>query len=248
MDHSGRARPERQRGFLGEMRDAVRRGSAGPVTVGVPAGRAGRLGMAPPGTSGSQAEALPSRIVHSGHRHRIGSELAGSWQGRPAVVFDLDLATDYGGNVEGGGGVVSGRFHVGALAVGEAFGWWAMTRQDVREHLSWAGRGARLPGTGRLERVLMLADPGALAPPPAAVIDWVGHDVAARRIGRYPLSALELAGQWAFALLPVAGLEHSDENAAALAARLGRPALAPWPEQLLGLLAELGSRLERSPG
>jgi hypothetical protein len=48
--------------------------------------------------------------------------------------------------------------------------------------------------------------------------------------------------------VPVAGLEHSDENAAALAARLGRPELGPWPEQMLGLLAEFCSRLEGAPG
>jgi hypothetical protein len=41
---------------------------------------------------------------------------------------------------------------------------------------------------------------------------------------------------------------HSDENAAAQATRLGRPELGPWPEQLLGLLAEFGSRLETAQG
>jgi hypothetical protein len=61
----------RRRGFLGEMRDAVKRGSAGPVNAPAPAGRAEWLGLAPPGTAGSQAEALPSRIVHAGHRHKI---------------------------------------------------------------------------------------------------------------------------------------------------------------------------------
>ena len=94
MDRSG---PGRRRGFLGEMRDAVKRGSAGPLNAPAPAGRAERLGMTPPRTGASQAEALPSRIVHAGHRHKILSELAGNWQGRPAVVFDLHLATDYGG-------------------------------------------------------------------------------------------------------------------------------------------------------
>ena len=91
-------------------------------------------------------------------------------------------------------------------------------------------------------------DHSGQARPAADVIDWVGREVAGRRIGRYPLSALELAGQRALAAVPVAGLEHSDENAAAQASRLARPQLGPWPEQLLGLLAELGSRLETAPG
>jgi hypothetical protein len=147
MDHCGQARPGRRHGFLGEVRQAVRRGAA------------------------------------AGHRHRIGAELAGSWNGRPAVVLDLDLATDYGSRGEDAGGVVRGRFHVAAVAVSQAFGWWAMTRQDVREHLPPAARGARLPGTGRLERVLMLTDPGALPAVPPPVIDWVGREVAGRRIG-----------------------------------------------------------------
>ena len=244
MDNSGRAGQRRQRGFFGEMRAAVKRGSAGPMDTAPPAGRAERLGLTAPGPAGSQAETLPSRIVHAGHRHRIGSELAGSWRGRPTVVFDLHLATDYGGRGEDVGGVVTGRFHVAAIAVRQPFGWWAMTRPDVREHLPEAGRGVRLPGTGRLERVLMIADPGAGPPVPPSVIDWIGREAAARRIGRYPLSALELAGEWVLAAVPVAGLEHSDENAAAQASRLGRPELGPWPEQLLGLLAEFGSRLE----
>ena len=248
MDHPGQARRGRQPGFLGELRDAVRRGSAGPVSVPPPAGRAERLGLAAPGLTGSQAEALPSRIVHAGHRHKIGAELAGSWHGRRAVVFDLHLATDYGGRGEDVGGVDTGRFHVAAIGVRGTFGWWAMTRQDVREHLPQPGRGVRLPGTGRLERVLMLADPGGLPPVPPAVIDWVGREVAGRRIGRYPLSALELTGQWALAFVATAGLEHSDENAAARASRLGRPELGPWPEQLLGLLDEFGSQLEAASG
>jgi hypothetical protein len=58
---------------------------------------------------------------------------------------------------------------------------------------------------------------------------------------------LEVAAQWALAAIPVAGMEHSDENAAALATRLSRPELGPWPEQLLGLLAEFSSRLEATP-
>jgi hypothetical protein len=244
MDQPG---PGRRRGFFAEMRDAVKRGSAGPVDVAPPPGRAERLGLSPPGPGGSQAEALPSRIVHAGHRHRIGSELAGTWHGRPAVVFDLHLATDYGGRGEDPGGVETGRFHVVAVGVRGTSGWWIMTRPDVREHLPEANRGARVPGTGRLERVLMLTDPGSRPPLPPPVIDWVGREVVGRRIGRYPVSALELAGPWLLAALPVAGLEHSDENAAAQAARLGRANLAPWPEQLLGLLAEFGSRLEAGP-
>src|SRR5262249_54541032 len=200
-------------GFLGEMRAAARRGPAGPVSQDPPAGRAGRLGLAAPGPGGSLAEGLPSRIVHAGHRHGTGSELAGSWHGRQAVLFDLHLATDYGGRGEDTGGVVTGRFHVAALASRVACDWWAMTRQGVREHLPPAGRGTRMPGTGRLERVLVLADPGGLAPVPQRVTDWIGREIAGRRIGRRPLSALELAGCWALAVLPSAGLEHSDENA-----------------------------------
>jgi hypothetical protein len=141
MDRSGSARPGRPRGFLGEMREAFRRGSAGPVTAVAPAGRAERLGLAPPEQGGSQAEALPSRIVHAGHRHRIGAELAGNWHGRAAVVFDLDLATD-------------------------------------------SAAGARTSA----------GEPGGQSPLPAPVIDWVGREVTGRRIGRYPISALELAG------------------------------------------------------
>jgi hypothetical protein len=244
VDDSGLGR---RRGFLGELRDAAKRGSAGPVNAPASAGRAERLGLAPPGTAGSQAEALPSRIVHAGHRHKIVSELTGHWQGRPAVVFDLDLATDYGGRGEDTDGVVKGRFHVAAIAVRVSRGWWAVTRPDIREHLPQAGRGARLPGTGRLERVWMLTDPGVVPPVPPEVLDWVSRQVAGRRIGRYPLSALEVAGPWALAAVPVAGLEHSDENAAARASRFGRPDLGPWPDQLLGLLAEFGSRLETAP-
>jgi hypothetical protein len=56
-----------------------------------------------------------------------------------------------------------------------------------------------------------------------------------------------VAGQWALAAIPVAGMEHSDENAATLATRLSRPELGPWPEQLLGLLTEFGSRVEETP-
>ena len=86
MDRPGQAR-RRRPGFLGELRDAVKRGSAGPVSVPPPAGRAERLGLAAPGLAGSQAEALPSRIVHAGHRHKIGAELAGSWHGRPDSIL-----------------------------------------------------------------------------------------------------------------------------------------------------------------
>ena len=245
MDRSG---PGRRRGFLGEMRDAVKRGSAGPLNAPAPAGRAERLGMTPPRTGASQAEALPSRIVHAGHRHKILSDLAGNWQGRPAVVFDLHLATDYGGRGEDVGGVVASRFHVAAIAVPVPRGWWAVTRPDIREHLPQAGRGTRLPGTGRLERVWVLTDPGVVPPVTPQVMGWVSRQVADRRIGRYPLSALEVAGSWALAAVPVAGLEHSDENAAARAGRFERPELGPWPEQLLGLLAEFSSRLETAPG
>jgi hypothetical protein len=130
------------------MRDAVKRGSAGPVNASAPAGRAERLGLARPGAAGtarSQAEELLSRIVHAGHRHKIVSELTGNWQDRPAVVFDLDLATDYGDRGEDTGGVVTGRFHVGAIVVRVSRGRWAVTRTDIREHLPQAGRGARLP-------------------------------------------------------------------------------------------------------
>jgi len=244
MDDRGQGLPGPRRGFLGEMRDAIRRGSAGPVTTAPPPGRAERLGLAPPGPAASQAEALPSPIVHAGHRHAIGSELAGSWQGRPAVVFDLQLSSDYGGSGEDPGGVVARRFHVAAVAVRLTFTWWAVTRRDVREHLPPAGRGVRLPGTPLLERVLILADPTAPSPVPPPVLDWVGRDAVSRRFGPRPISALELAGQWALAAVPVAGLEHSDDNAAALARRLGRPELGPWPERLLGLLAEFAARLE----
>jgi hypothetical protein len=234
----------RRRGFLGEMREAARRGSAGRVSAAPPAGRAERLGLAAPDPAASQAEALPSRIVHAGHRHMIGSELAGRWHGRAAVVFDLHLVTDYGSRNESTAGAVTGRFHVAAVAVRAGFGWWAMTRQDIREHLPAPARSARLPGTRLLERVLVLADPGAGPPVPPAVVDWVGREVAGRRIGRFPLSALELAGQWAMAALPVASLERSDTDAAALASRLGRAGTGPWPEQLLAVVTEFGSRLE----
>ena len=244
MDDRGQALPGRRRGFLGEMRDAVRRGSAGPVTAAAPPGRAERLGLAPPGPGASQAEALPSPVVHAGHRHAIGSELAGTWRGRPAVVFDLQLVTDYGGRGEDPGGVVTGRFHVAAVAVRRTYNWWAVTRPDVREHLTPPGRGVRLPGTPLLERILVLADPRDRSAVPAPALDWAGRNAAVRRVGRHRLSVLELAGQWALAAVPVAGLEHSDDNAAALARRLGRPELGPWPERLLGLLAEFAARLE----
>ena len=104
--------------------------------------------------------------MHAGHRHAIGGELAGRWQSRPAVVFDLQLATDYGGRGEDAGGVVTGRFHVAAIAVRGNFSWWAVTRPDKREHFPRAGNGVRLPGTGLLERILILTDPRAPAPVP----------------------------------------------------------------------------------
>jgi hypothetical protein len=91
--------------------------------------------------------------------------------------------------------------------------------------------------------VRLLADHGA-PPPPAPVLEWVSRDAIARRTGHAQVSAVELAGPWALAALPVAAMEHSDEDAAALATRLGRPELAPWPEQLLGLLKEFAGRLE----
>ena len=144
--------------------------------------------------------------------------------------------------------MVTSRFHVAAIAVPVPRGWWAVTRPDIREHLPQAGRGTRLPGTGRLERVWVLTDPGVVPPVTPQGMGWVSRQAADRRIGRYPLSALEVAGSWALAAVPVAGLEHSDENAAARAGRFGRPELGPWPEQLLGLLAELSSRLETAPG
>jgi hypothetical protein len=58
---------------------------------------------------------------------------------------------------------------------------------------------------------------------PAARHRTVSHQVAGRRIGRYPLSALEVAGPWVLAAVPVAGREHSDENAAARVGRFGGP-------------------------
>jgi hypothetical protein len=120
------------------------------------------------------------------------------------VVFDLHLATDYGGRGEDTGGVVTGRFHVGAIAVPVSRGWWAVTRPDIREHLPQAARGAGLPGTRRLERVWVLTDPGVVPPVTPQVMGWVSRQVADRRIGRYPLSALEVAGSWALAAVPVA--------------------------------------------
>ncbi|HMD91180.1 MAG TPA: hypothetical protein VKG80_00910 [Trebonia sp.] len=214
-----------------------------PLRGDPPAGRAGRLGLAPPPAGSSRAEQLPSPIVHGGSRHAIGGELAGNWRGRPAIVFDLDLATDYGSRGDGDGGVVHKRFHVAALGVRWSFPWYAVTRQDIREHLQWAGKGTSAPGTGRLDSIRLLA-PGDWAPPPASVLDWAGRDVMARRVGRDKVSAVELAGPWALAAVPVAGMERSDEDAAALAAKLRKPEIGPWPEQLLGLLAELAVRLE----
>jgi hypothetical protein len=63
----------------------------------------------------------------------------------------------------------------------------------------------------------MLTDPGTLPPVPPPVIAWVGREVAGRRIGRYPVSALELAGQWALAAVPSAS---SSSSASASGARI----------------------------
>jgi hypothetical protein len=119
-----------------------------------------------------------------------------------------------------------------------------MTRQDIRGHLPSGGHSSRMPGTGLLERVLVLNDAGAVNPVPPLVMSWVGSDVAARRIGRHPVSVLELAGPWALAAVPAGGMEHSDESAAAQASHLRRPELGSWPEQLLGILTEFAFRLE----
>jgi hypothetical protein len=51
------------------------------------------------------------------------------------------------------------------------------------------------------------------------VLEWVSRDAIARRTGHAQVSAVELA-------------------------RLGRPELAPRPEQLLGLLREFADLLE----
>ena len=99
----------------------------------------------------------------------------------------------------------------------------------------------------QVEGIRLLTDQGAAALP-ALVLDWVGHDVMARRVGGHQVSAIELADRWALAAVPVAGMEHSDENAAAIAAKLGRPEIGPWPEQLLGLLAEFAARLGEAAG
>jgi hypothetical protein len=48
------------------------------------------------------------------------------------VVFDLDLATDYGGRGEDTGGTVTGRFHVGAIAVRVSRDW-----RDVADVLGY---------------------------------------------------------------------------------------------------------------
>jgi hypothetical protein len=66
------------------------------------------------------------------------------------VIFDLQLATDYGSRGEDPGGVVTGRFHVAAIAVRQPFDWWAMTRPDVRSTFPRpaAAPGCRAPGGG----------------------------------------------------------------------------------------------------
>jgi hypothetical protein len=243
VDDAAQQRPARRRGFFGEFAAAVKRGSAMPMSGAPPAGRAARLGLVPVPPGGGQAEALPSRIVHGGRRHTIGGELAGDWDGRPAIVCDLHLDTDYGSRGDALPGIVSGRFHIAAVGLRHSYPWYAISRQDVREHLEGAGNGTRPPGAGMLGGVRLLADRGA-PPLPAPVLEWVSRDAIARRTGHAQVSAIELAGPWALAVLPVAAMEHSDEHAAALATRLGRPELAPWPEQLLGLLKEFAGRLE----
>lgn len=118
----------------------------------------------------------------------------------------------------------------------------------IREHLSEAGKATRLPGAARLEGIRLLADGAATQALPATVLDWMGRDAIARRAGHEQVGVIELAGQWALAAVAVARLEHSDEHAAALAGRLGRPELAPWPDRLLGLLTDLAARLEEAAG
>ena len=171
MDDAARQRPARRRGFFGEFAAAVKRGSAVPVSGAPPAGRAERLGLVPVPPGGGQAEALPSRIVHGGHRHKIGGELAGDWDGRPAIVCDLHLDTDYGSRGDALPGTVSGRFHIAALGLRRSYPWYAITRQDVREHLEGAGNGTRLPGAGVLGGLRLLADHGA---PPLPAPVWSG--------------------------------------------------------------------------
>lgn len=245
-------RPGRRRGLLGELGAAVRRGSGMPLRDGPPSGRSERLGLAPPG--GSQAETLPSRLVHAGTRRQIGAELAGTWHGRPALVFDLELATDYSARGGADPGLVRGRFHVAVVGVRRSLPWHAITRQDIREHLEQFGNGIRAPGTGRLDSIRLLADPTTdpTTDPtaetlPAQVLEWAGRDAITRRIGKHMISVIELAGPWALAGVPVAGMEHSDEHAIALAAKLGRPEIGPWPEQLLGLAADLAAWTELPP-
>jgi hypothetical protein len=77
----------------------------------------------------------------------------------PGQQFSLGYVPGIFGS---GIGVVTGRFHVAAIAVRLSRSWWAVTRPDIREHLPQAGRGARVPGTGRLERVWILTDPGVV--------------------------------------------------------------------------------------
>jgi hypothetical protein len=112
VDHLEQPRPERRCGFLGELGAAIKRGCAMPLVSAPPAGRAERLGLMPAGKGAIPADAMPSRIVNGGHRHQTGAELAGSWYGRPVIVCDLDLATDYGARGDALPGTVPGRFHI----------------------------------------------------------------------------------------------------------------------------------------
>jgi hypothetical protein len=148
VDDAAQQRPARRRGFFGELAAAVKRGSTVPMSGAPPAGRAERLGLVPVPPGGGQAEALPSRIVHGGHRHKIGGELAGDWDGRPAIVCDLHLDTDYGARGDALPGTVSARFHIAALGLRRSYPWYAITKQDVREHLGRQGTAPGHPAPG----------------------------------------------------------------------------------------------------